>query len=387
MNEYICPICNNKDPIYIGYKNGVPYCRRCITFQGNDAKPLFRSDHNSNYYINYSLSKEQELIANKICYNFLHGYDTLVNAVCGAGKTEIIYNVIRMALRMNMNVAFVIPRRDVVIELYNRLKWAFRKNKVIAVYGEHTSELVGDLVVMTTHQLYRYEKYFDLMILDEIDAFPFRDNFVLDSLFKRAVKGHYVMMSATPSDKVIEEFQGENKRILELNVRFHKRPIPVPEIQIVFFKMKILKLASLLKQFISERKQTFIFTPTIAICEEVYKALSYLVKGGEFVHSKRANRPQIIDNFRKREYFYLVTTAVLERGVTIENLQVVIYDADNNIYDKAALVQISGRVGRKKKAPDGRVIFLANKITKPMREAIDEIKYKNESVQSLFQTH
>ena len=28
---YTCPICHNKDPKYIGYKNNAPYCRKCIS--------------------------------------------------------------------------------------------------------------------------------------------------------------------------------------------------------------------------------------------------------------------------------------------------------------------------------------------------------------------
>ena len=87
--------------------------------------------------------------------------------------------------------------------------------------------------------------------------------------------------------------------------------------------------------------------------------------------------------FRQNAYKYLVTTSVLERGVTVRNLQVIIYKSDSFVYDSGTLVQISGRVGRKKDAPTGEVIFLANKITKEMRDAIDEIRDKNKSLQDM----
>ena len=111
--------------------------------------------------------------------------------------------------------------------------------------------------------------------------------------------------------------------------------------------------------------------------EQVYKILKIHVKNGTFIHSKVKNRTRIIDAFKKGKLDYLVTTAVLERGVTFKNLQVIIYDADNVLYDAQALIQISGRVGRKIDAPTGDVIFLVNKETDEIKNAISTIEAKN----------
>lgn len=73
----------------------------------------------------------------------------------------------------------------------------------------------------------------------------------------------------------------------------------------------------------------------------------------------------------------MVTTAVLERGITVKDLQVVVYRADKTIYDAAALIQIAGRAGRKKDAPEGEVTFLARKETEGIRDAILEIRHCN----------
>ena len=80
----------------------------------------------------------------------------------------------------------------------------------------------------------------------------------------------------------------------------------------------------------------------------------------------------------------MVTTSVLERGVTVKGLQAIILHADQEaIYDRATLVQISGRVGRKKDDPEGEVIFLAERKTVAMREAADEIRKSNEALSRL----
>ena len=378
QNSFVCPICGNTDIHSIGILNGKPYCRRCISFKGEEVEHKPSYPKKASIHLEYELSPEQKELSDKLVENYKKGIDSLVFAVCGSGKTEIVVNAISYAIKNGDKVGFAIPRRDVVIELFYRLKQIFKGNKVISVYGGHTSKLDGDLICLTTHQLFRYEKYFNLLIIDEIDAFPFKDNPVLEAFYKRSNKGVTIMLSATPSKKTIEKFSKNKDGFLRLNKRFHGKPLPVP-----YYKKRrsILIYYDLIKEckkFQSRSKQIMIFTPTISICERVYKFLSLFVKNGNFVHSKRDERAEIIGDFKNKKYQYLVTTAVLERGVTIKDLQVIIFRADHPIYDSAALVQISGRVGRKKDAPTGEIVYLCREITSSIVESIEEIKKCNE---------
>ena len=192
------------------------------------------------------------------------------------------------------------------------------------------------------------------------------------------------MMSATPSNDVIEFFSQSNRQILELNTRFHRHPLPVP---VVVKKIGFLKLPFLiktLKEFIHAGKKVFVFAPTISECEKIAKILKIFVKNGTFVHSKCKDRQKKIFDFKNGEYDYLVTTAVLERGVTFKDLQVIIYNADNELYNSYTLIQIAGRVGRKIDAPEGQVIFLVNKTTSEIERAISSIKSKNKNLYNLL---
>ena len=386
-NNFICPRCGNSNPKYIGYLKGEPYCRFCISMNGKNAEVKSRGRGEVVMRLNYPLSKEQTFISNKVLANYKEKKDTLINAVCGAGKTELVYRVMANVLSQGKTVAFAVPRRDVVIELAQRIHMVFPFNSIVSVYGGHTDKLEADIVVLTTHQLYRYNKYFDLIILDEIDAFPFKNNKLLSSMFFRAIKGRIVMMSATPSEDIIEFFSKKDREILELNTRFHRHPLPVPTVVKKIGYLKLPYLVKKLKEFIEQGKKIFVFAPTIERCEFVAKLLKIPVKNGTFVHSKCKNRSQIIKEFKEGKYDYLVTTAVLERGVTFKDLQVIIYDADSEIYDAQALIQISGRVGRKIDAPEGEVIFLVNKETDEIKTAIRTIQAKNRHLQDLFQTN
>ena len=383
-NNYICPRCGNKDQRYVGYLNGQPYCRFCISMKGKQADKKGKGKGSVVLKLDYSLSKDQKALSEKLVANYKNKIDTLVNAVCGAGKTELIYAVMAYCLSLGKTVAFAVPRRDVVIELSQRIHMVFPNNSIVSVYGGHTEKLVADIVVLTTHQLYRYERFFDLIILDEIDAFPFKNNELLRSMFFRAIRGGIIMMSATPSKDVLEYFNQNNRAILELNTRFHKHPLPVPIVIKRIGYLKIPYVVFQLKQFIKEGKKVFVFAPTISRCMFVFNLLKIFVKNGTFIHSKCKDRSQKISKFKQGVYDYMVTTAVLERGVTFKDLQVIIYDADNELYDSQTLIQISGRVGRKIDAPEGKVLFLVNKGTVEIDEAISTIENKNRHLQNLF---
>ena len=375
---FVCPRCGNKEEKYIGFKNGEPYCRKCIIFSGEEAKDIPHPPKKAPLSLAYKLSEEQSELSRRIVENFVKGVDTLVYAVCGSGKTEISYGVLAYAISHGLRAGFALPRRDVVIELYWRMMKAFPNNKIVAVYGDHHRRLEGDIVILTTHQLYRYPDYFDLLVMDEIDAFPFNGNDVLIALYKKSLRGHCVLMSATPSKAILKEFHKKNHEVLELMTRFHKKPIPVPKVNLSIPLFQTLKIIKKLREYKKEGKPCFVFAPTIVLCESLYEKVSLAVKNGSYVHSERPDKENVIDDFKKGKLDFLITTSVLERGVTIKNLQVLVFHADNkSIYDSSTLIQISGRVGRKMDSPSGEVVFFAQKQTEEMCDAIRKIEHYN----------
>ncbi len=371
---YKCPRCGNDDPAKLGWNNGKVYCRNCISFRGQTISYTEQKSRPSTIYLPYSLSEEQQMLSDSLVRNYIGGKSTLVHAVCGSGKTEIVLSSISYVLSQGGTVGFAIPRRDVVIEIYDRLRCIFKDSSVTAVYGGHTSNLYADIICLTTHQLYRYEDYFDLLILDEIDAFPYAGNDVLNAMFFRSIKGHFIQMSATASDKTIEFFSQDGYEILTLNSRYHGYPLPVPKIYAKKLFLKYIFLIQKLREFQKLGKPVFVFTPTIAICEEIYSIIKPFVKKVNYVHSKKPDRAETIQAFKDGKLKILVTTAVLERGVTLKDLQVIIFNSDHKLYDSAALIQISGRVGRKRDAPTGEVIFICEKPNSEMEKCIREIK-------------
>lgn len=383
MGVFICPVCGNSDEKYLGIRGGHYYCRKCICFQGAEIRGDLSYPKSAYYKLDYDLTDDQKRISESLINNYKKGINTLVHAVCGSGKTEIVLDVIRYAIECGEHVGFAIPRRDVVVEIYHRLNEIFKRNKVIYVCGGHNEELEGDLVVLTTHQLFRYKDYFDLLIVDEIDAFPFNGNDVLNAFFIQSVKGSYVLMSATPTDNALSYLKEGGGEVVELFSRYHMHPLPVPKVVVRKGWLIYIELIDILRKMLKETKPVFIFSPTIDICESLFGILKLFVKKGICIHSKVDNRQQIIEDFKQGKYQYIVTTAVLERGVTFPNLQVIVFNADHTIYDSHALIQISGRVGRKKDYPEGEVLFLVHEANKEIVTTIEEIQRANKSLQNM----
>ncbi len=364
--------------------NGKPYCRRCISFKGEEVEHKPSYPKKAPIHLEYELSTEQKELSNKLVENYKKGIDSLVFAVCGSGKTEITLQVIQYAINCGERVAFTVPRRDVVVELHSRLKQIFKNNKVIAVYGGHHEEVYGDIVVLTTHQLFRYRQYFSLIVLDEIDAFPFKGDEVLRSMFFNSLIGHYVMMSATPTKDALELFKEDNKEILRLDTRFHRHAVPVPRFFINRSFIRYLYLIKEVGRILKNKKPLFVFVPTIEEADLIYRMLAIFYRHGCSLHSQKIERNKIISDFRAGFYKFLVTTSVLERGVTVKDLQVIIFDAHHSVYDKGTLIQISGRVGRKFDAPRGEVLFIAERETTDMVEARRSIIHSNKALQDLL---
>ncbi len=362
---FVCKNCNNKEKRYIGYLHHQPYCRKCILLKSQEiTKENYSNQPLIKAQIDYPLTATQQKAAKEIYFFVSHQQSVLVHAVCGAGKTELVYPSIEYFLNQGKIIGFTIPRKDVVIEIYHRLKKDYPSVDIAAVYGGHTQKLSGQIIVLTTYQLYRYHQYFDLLILDEADAFPYYSEYFL----KRSCKNSIIYLSATFNQKFLRKIPNH----VEVNRRFHNYDLPIPTIQKVFFFNKVKKLKECLHQFYLKKQRVFVFVPTIEIGNHLAKVLHL-----SFVASNTANKYRVIQEFKENKRKIIVTTTILERGITIDDVQVIVYEAQHPLFDLKTLIQISGRVGRKKAHPTGKIIFLCSKKTQAIQECIHQLKLKN----------
>lgn len=300
--------------------------------------------------------------------------DCLIWAVCGAGKTEITFLSILDTIKKGNLVCFAIPRIDIVYEIKERIELFFPGITITLLTGSEKILNDANIYIMTTNQILKFKNAFSLIIVDEVDAFPFMHNAKFDFGVNRAkTKGAKVIyLTSTPCDKML----AKNLNTFEINRRWHNFLLPVPKF--IYLNFSANKLSIVFKTMLKHSKrQNLVFISNIKNLE-IFN--NVLVKHGfkvNYVHSKRENRNEIINSFKKCEIDILLTTTILERGVTFDDINVFVMDSSNSHYNKAALIQIAGRVNRKIDFQNGKVVFFHTGITNVMQECNKNIKKMN----------
>lgn len=312
---------------------------------------------------------------------------TLVHAVTGAGKTEMIYQVVAKVINAGGAVCLASPRIDVCLELYKRLQQDFSCG-IALLHGESEPYFRTPLVVATTHQLLKFYQAFDLLIVDEVDAFPYVDNPTLYHAVKNSVKenGLRIFLTATSTNELDKKVRlGELKR-LNLPRRFHGNPLIIPKpIWLSDFNRYLDKnrLSPKLKSYIEKQRKTayplLIFASEIKKGEQLEEILQEQFPNEKigFVSSVTEDRLEQVQAFRDGELTILISTTILERGVTFPCLDVFVVEANHRLFTKSSLIQIGGRVGRSMDRPTGDLLFFHDGLNASIKKAIKEIQMMN----------
>lgn len=284
--------------------------------------------------------------------------------------------VIRNHLNEGKKVGFAISRRQVVLEIKERMQEAFKQLKVVAVCEGYTEICDGDLIVCTMHQLYRYYQTFDLLIMDEVDAFPYRDNDVLKEIAMHACTGPIIYLTATPDEEMLKQTKQGGLQLVELFHRPHGYPLIEPNIKRLPKQAQFLYLFKFLMDQKKRKIQTLVFVPTIQMARDTALKLRLFFRCASFT-SKSEKKEDIIAAFHKKKYECLITTTILERGITIKGIYIIVLHADHPVFNEASLTQIIGRVGRNIEMPTGKGIFLCSKKTRDIERCANAIRKMN----------
>lgn len=372
-----CPRCHNTNLQHLYKVNGQYYCRECISFhrvyvkQERFTKKIQYPLIYHHYQLDFELSRQQKKISQKLVENYQQKKNSLVLAVCGSGKTEIVYEVICYALSQGQRVCFCIPRKELVKELYERICQSFSHTVIGVLYGGYQQNLDAQFIICTMHQLYKFENDigFDLMIADEVDAFPFYQNRVLNEIFTRCCLGNYIKLSATFAS---EDIQGEE--LLFMNRRYHGYDLPVPQ---MILSPSFLQKLILVLLILFMHKKIIVYVPTVAIVYQLVHTLRPIVDI-EGVSSHHPHNQKTIQELKEGKIQVIVSTTLLERGMTVEDVQVIVYHGEHVLFDERTLIQIAGRVGRKPDFPTGKVYILTSERTKGITQCIKTIRRLNQ---------
>ncbi|MDR6121596.1 competence protein ComFA [Bacillus sp. SLBN-46] len=397
-DKFICTRCGNRDQQkFASYPcsrcgEECHYCRHCLMMgRISECTPLIGwSGPEPDIPLpknimawNGKLSPGQLTASNHVVEAILQNQEHLIWAVCGAGKTEVLFAGIESGITALKRICIATPRTDVVLELTPRLKAAFPELPIASLYGgSEDRHLFAPLTIATTHQLLRFYHAFDAIILDEVDAFPYtvEESLQYAAIQSRKPASAMIYLTATPNEKWQKECRTGKRNFTTIPARFHRHPLPVPEFVWSGDWQKLLKkgtLSVIMLRWIEKRlhagKQVLLFFPHISLMEKALNILQQINHEIEAVHAEDPERKSKVQRMRDKQIPLLLTTTILERGVTFPNIDVAVVGAEDPIFTESALVQIAGRAGRSKDHPDGVVTFFHYGKTEEMLKARKQI--------------
>lgn len=189
-------------------------CNMCTEFGPITSETILYKYPYTKYHVEncislheFKLTKLQQSASDFIIRNDELNNDVLLWAVCGSGKTEITFEVVLNHLNYGNFVAFVIPRRDILIEIYERFKLMFNNIDITLLSSDFKQKRNAQMYVLTPNQLMRFKDAFSLIICDEVDAYPFMD----DPRFMYAIKAAKrkfattIYLTSTPSAQLLSQ--------------------------------------------------------------------------------------------------------------------------------------------------------------------------------------
>ena len=194
-----------------------------------------------------------------------------------------------------------------------------------------------------------------------------------------------VYVSATPAEE--EREKTGKKYIVEQLIR--PTGLLEPSIEIRPTKNQVNDLIAEIKKRTKKGQRILVLTLSKRLAEAVS---DYLTENGiktQWLHSevKTLERPQILKDLREGKYDVLVGINLLREGLDLPEVALVaILDADKEgfLRSETTLIQTMGRTARH---PEGQVILYADKITKSIKAAIEEVSRRRKIQENYNKYH
>jgi excinuclease ABC subunit B len=182
-------------------------------------------------------------------------------------------------------------------------------------------------------------------------------------------------VSATPEEYEISLSEG---RIAEQVIR--PTGIIDPKIEILPSENQVKDLINKINERITKGERTLVTTMTKRMAEELSNYLLEKQIKAAYLHSDidTLERTNILDDLRRGNYDVLIGINLLREGLDLPEVTLVaILDADKEgfLRSRTSLIQTMGRAARH---VNGEVIMYADRITKSMQAAIEEVERRRE---------
>ncbi|MCY6369802.1 hypothetical protein [Clostridium ganghwense] len=288
-------------------------------------------------------------------------------------SSEIFLNIILNYVYRNKKVLYITDENSIHIEIIEKIK---RKSKFRRyTYVKEKSNYNDALLIISKHDmLSKLDDKFDLVIYDDIKSFSSRTNYeIIEAMVSKAKDNAKVISYCI-------EKTFKNKREILLPVRGNSYPVIEPKF--IGTRININKdipyvAYEYLEWSIKTNQKVMVYVPNEEKVKKVYQYLSvYCSKINRNIISfiKNKNEEKVLYNFMKMKQGIMVTN---DFHFDIKNVNVMVFFADDKLFDYKKLVYLCGKVGRSGKSRRGEVVFLGKYETEDMDKAKNITRHFN----------
>ncbi len=283
--------------------------------------------------------------------------DRLICGDVGFGKTEIAMRAAFITVSSGYQVALICPKLLLVNQHFINFRKRFNNfnyqiNKISRAENIKEKELIknnlklGNLdILIGTHAILSNDisfKKLGLIIIDEEQSFGVEQK---EKLKKLKPNCHILTLTATPIPRTLQSSIFQLK-----NISLIKTP-PLSRLNIKTYLMlkDEIQIKKIIEAEIRRDGQIFYVCPRISDLEFVKQNIKNFLPDLKFdvIHGRLSSKEvdESYNRFFKKESNLLLSTAMIESGLDISNVNTIIIDKPN-LFGLSQLYQLRGRVGR-----------------------------------------
>lgn len=288
-------------------------------------------------------------------------------------STEIFANIILNFVYRNKRVLYITNENSVHVEITEKIKKMskFRRYTYLKENSNHEDSL---LIIAKHEMLNKLNCEFDLVIYDDIRSFSTYTKYeIIEAMTSKAKDSAKII--AYSIEKIFE-----NKKEIILPVRDNNYPIIEPKF--IGTRVDINKdipyvVYEYIEWSLKTKQKVIIYVPNEGKVKRVYEYLSLYcnkLDGNIMFFIKNKSDEKTIDNFIKIKQGIMITNNFY---LDVKNSNVMVFFADDKLFNYKKLVYLCGKVGRSEKSRKGEVIFLGNCETEDMDKAKNITRHFN----------
>lgn len=379
---YICSFCEK------------PICNNCcLGFKAEDVLLYAADNYNISAprKINYKAKKMNECLtkANDAINNFTKNSKKTI-AMLWCVPKSFDYHVLSEAISNIVinggRILYITHSNDMKI-VEGEINGIFDNLKIRCIEKDGISIKDMDVVICAYNNYICFHKAFDLVIYDSMRAYIDKPLNNMIDISYRAVKenGKLINITAIPELKPGNKVDN-SQELITIPVTKAKSPTPEPLIVISrTFRDQIPEIAiDLVRWSIKDKLKIIIFAPVEELQRNILNNL--IVLGGideDLVDFSTPNSKEAILKLKRKEIMVVISTDIKDVENEIEDLNIIVINADNPVYNRYILVNMASMAELHNKKKCGQVMYIVEKendevsVTKERIRGINKIAWEN----------